>query len=286
MIKRNMVRIFTSKMSVQQSFSRDLSLDIMKGIGIILVVYGHTYLKSSFIYLFHMPLFFLLSGAAMNFTHHRYSITRRFKSIMVPYFVFSFLCFCYWAFLESRFRPIHEDVLFMGTIGQLSIKMQQFLNIFIAENCINSFGYNVVLWFLPCLFVADLIYEQVRHIKFSWVVILLVVALYYLVFDKRPCMPWCFNIAMLAIPFIWLGKVGYKKLVVFYGSHQFLCGALSVILFAILYGMFKYLGVQINMFGNIIPPFYSFYSAAIIGSMAVAFLAISISRISIRGGKL
>ena len=42
---------------------RDKSIDIAKGIGIILVVYGHLACPiSEEIFLFHMPLFFLLSG--------------------------------------------------------------------------------------------------------------------------------------------------------------------------------------------------------------------------------
>lgn len=47
---------------------RDRSLDIMKGIGILLVVFAHVYHNSGLIYLFHMPLFFILSGAAMTYS--------------------------------------------------------------------------------------------------------------------------------------------------------------------------------------------------------------------------
>lgn len=39
------------------------NIDIAKGIAICLMVYGHTNSYGmSFIYLFHMPLFFILSG--------------------------------------------------------------------------------------------------------------------------------------------------------------------------------------------------------------------------------
>ena len=41
---------------------RDRSLDIMKGIGILLVVFAHVYHNSGLIYLFHMPLFFYTFG--------------------------------------------------------------------------------------------------------------------------------------------------------------------------------------------------------------------------------
>ena len=46
--------------------ARDSSIDIAKGVGIILVVFGHDTLCPSIIrnviFSFHMPLFFILSG--------------------------------------------------------------------------------------------------------------------------------------------------------------------------------------------------------------------------------
>ena len=50
------------------------SLDILKGIGIILVVVGHMignqlYIRP-WIYAFHMPLFFMLSGYCFNIAKH------------------------------------------------------------------------------------------------------------------------------------------------------------------------------------------------------------------------
>lgn len=42
---------------------RDTVLDAMRGIGIVLMVVGHSgFGGSDFIYLFHMALFFMLSG--------------------------------------------------------------------------------------------------------------------------------------------------------------------------------------------------------------------------------
>jgi acyltransferase len=45
--------------------SREVYLDIVKGIGILLVVIGHLQLDNvirNFIYAFHMPLFFYVGG--------------------------------------------------------------------------------------------------------------------------------------------------------------------------------------------------------------------------------
>ena len=48
------------------SESRDITFDIIKGFGVILIIAGHTlgYENAAypFIYVFHVPLFFLVSG--------------------------------------------------------------------------------------------------------------------------------------------------------------------------------------------------------------------------------
>ncbi|MGG1754302.1 acyltransferase family protein, partial [Bacillus pumilus] len=69
-------------------------VDAAKGIGILLVVMAHVPIPDSFkqfIYSFHMPLFFLLSGMmfrsssrpALSF------IQKKAKSLLLPYLYFS-----------------------------------------------------------------------------------------------------------------------------------------------------------------------------------------------------
>lgn len=96
-------------MSAQQSRSRDDWVDLAKGVGIILVVYGHVargldaaglypdqhsfFLIDSVIYSFHMPLFFVLSGLYFLPTFKRYGagplIGRKIDSLIYPYIVWS-----------------------------------------------------------------------------------------------------------------------------------------------------------------------------------------------------
>lgn len=64
---------------------RDPNLDIMKGIGILLVIFAHIFHNSGIIYQFHMPLFFILSGAAMTYSSSRYSFKKKFKTLLIPY---------------------------------------------------------------------------------------------------------------------------------------------------------------------------------------------------------
>ena len=69
-------------------------IDIAKGLGIMIIVLAHNDLAGyhptlhKFIYSFHIPLFFFLSG--MFFRPERSfgeTFTRRFNSLMKPYFL-------------------------------------------------------------------------------------------------------------------------------------------------------------------------------------------------------
>lgn len=72
---------------------RIVEFDIAKGIGIILVVIGHQNIPHSvtnWIFSFHMPLFFILSGFFFSSKRKFYEIfKRRVKSLIIPYV---FLC--------------------------------------------------------------------------------------------------------------------------------------------------------------------------------------------------
>lgn len=70
---------------------RDLSISISRGIGIILMVFAHASVynyPNSMIYLFHMPLFFLLSGycfkdkSLQSFPSY---LARKIKTLYLPY---------------------------------------------------------------------------------------------------------------------------------------------------------------------------------------------------------
>ena len=250
---------------------RESTIDIMKGIGILLVVLGHTYYNSQIIYSFHMPLFFILSGASMVFSTHKYSWKRRFRLIMIPYFCFSLLSFIYWLLIESHFRPINNTSLFVDRfLGTFDIRLQQFLNIFIAENTINYFAYNIVLWFLPCLFVADYIYSRIKITPplVKWAIIACI-PIVYDIFSNIPCLPFCSNIAIIAVPFWALGHRFYIPLKT---SIKLSIGkniTIFLILLTVLIFAYRYFYPQIDMLGNKVFPLYLFYGFAIIGTILV-----------------
>ena len=70
-------------------------VDSLKGFAIILVVLGHIASPlSSFIYSFHMPLFFIASGFFLNPTNELKSeIIKSFKRLFKPFFIYLSLGF-------------------------------------------------------------------------------------------------------------------------------------------------------------------------------------------------
>lgn len=78
--------------NVLRTTKRDLTIDLIKGLGIAFMVLGHSYAPfRQFIYLFHMAIFFIASGYLFN---EKYSdnlksvirfIGRKFKSLWFPY---------------------------------------------------------------------------------------------------------------------------------------------------------------------------------------------------------
>ena len=206
-----LISIFSYNICMQE---RDSQLDILKGIGILLVVFAHICRGdvTRYIYLFHMPLFFFLSGAALNYSKEiSFNFGKRFKQVIMPYLTFSILCFLYWVLIEIRLRPVHDGDLFTGLVSTLDFRWQQFINIFVAFSFDNAFLYNIVLWFLPCLFVAMILYVAIRKYMRSYAYVGIAIVAAFGLFLEKIHLPACTEIAFVTIPFIYFGESFYKK---------------------------------------------------------------------------
>lgn len=111
--------------------SRNISYDIAKGIGILLMVIGHTgcpnWLHNA-IYSFHMPLFFILSGLCLNDQRIEGStmqyICNKVKRLYIPFvkfglFFYSISIVLSILFFKESFRPndvIKDIILILGMI--------------------------------------------------------------------------------------------------------------------------------------------------------------------------
>lgn len=193
---------------------RDFVIDIAKGIGILLVVFAHIYKGDlqSIIYLFHMPLFFMLTGCALSYSKaNTVKWERLYNGIIVPYLCISFITYVYWVLVECRFRPLHNGEVIPWLSNIVSFKWQQFINIFTAMDTDFAFIYNVVLWFLPCLFVSRVLFAALNKNKYFIVCIpiLAFIAVLYIDYDNPP-LPWCMELAAVSLPFVLIGQKFYQ----------------------------------------------------------------------------
>lgn len=131
--------------------NRIATLDIAKGIGIILVVVGHCYAKPTnlhrLIYAFHMPFFFIISGIIYSFRDKKFSFNFRtkLKSLLFPYFMF--------------------ELMWIIFLGVLNFKNPGF-NIY--NKILNTllFKGNIATWYLPCLFITEFLFYITLETKY------------------------------------------------------------------------------------------------------------------------
>ena len=128
-------------------------VDILKGLAILLVVVGHMeYAEGTanpgriLIYSFHMPLFFMLAGytAALSFSHNANLlkfVCRRFLSVMVPYICWMLALPCIYATT--------------GEISQYSFH----------DACLDIISGWGQWWFLPCLFILQLMFAAYHLLR-------------------------------------------------------------------------------------------------------------------------
>lgn len=183
--------------------NRIATYDILKGIGILLVVLGHITrndILGRCIFSFHMPLFFVLSG--ILYKEKEQFVYKQFKALIFPYLVFSILSFLYWYFIELRFRELKEGT---NVFDQLT-------NIIFPMNMENSYEFNAVLWFLPCLFVTSLSYHfyQRLDIKKYGDFILLLLSVLCASFIKIK-LPFFISEMFCSLPFYICGAILNKK---------------------------------------------------------------------------
>lgn len=87
--------------------SRLTALDSLRGFGILLVVLGHTSWSAglvSWIFSFHMPLFFIISGMLFHERQFLDSFKKKAARLLIPYLFFGIVTFAYWALIERRLR--------------------------------------------------------------------------------------------------------------------------------------------------------------------------------------
>lgn len=125
----------------------------MKGIGIIAMILGHCpipRLLNSFIFTWHMPLFFIISGFFFHPLKVVDSIKRNFRSLLIPYLVTIVILFLlYILFNDTIFTSITQ-AFESSIIGAGSRGLPNYQDYYVGA-----------LWFLQALFWCKFLYDVI-----------------------------------------------------------------------------------------------------------------------------
>lgn len=186
---------------------RDATFDIMKGIGILLVMTGHFFgwnhpWLSQVILSFHMPLFFVVAGYfSKAYVDGPTSLShiKHFSRRLIPPFVFTQFAIVAWAVLmvfakHEGWNPVIRDSLSlfwadvdgpMTPWGKLTIG---------------------VIWFLLALFVAKSLLIPLSRLK-QWAIPVSVILAFgtIMLHQVFPYSIWCIALGLTALPFVTIG---------------------------------------------------------------------------------
>lgn len=215
-------------------------IDIAKGIAIILEIIGHTVKFGSgirnFIFSFHMPLFFILSGYTFHVAESKEYLSRHFhnnlKHLLLPVLVIVFLkVFFSWLFQSdnsfnecARLVIHYADALFWSS--GVRVKSHPGLG---------------APWFLVSLFGAKLLLDIIRLIfKSEWNYIVPAVALIGISLSlKGKWLPLNFDVTMGVILFLHMGIL-WKRFDYLLSRYrgQLFCIALIIWATCLYFGMY------------------------------------------------
>ncbi|MDQ7095583.1 acyltransferase family protein [Desulfosporosinus sp. PR] len=177
--------------------------DILKGLGILTVVWGHAGSKISFyMFWFHMPLFFWISGYLYRFKPGERGssyLLRKAKHLLIPYvFYLGFLTLIALAFAlwkgqaAAQFWEQNWQALLLG--GSLLA------------------GVYATFWFPTCLFAVQIVYDVLcRRVSSPVLKGLLVLGCFLLAYWESRYhagifVPWNLDVGLYAIVFYALGQ--------------------------------------------------------------------------------
>ena len=193
----------------QTTPSRLVFIDLAKGLTMLTILWGHVMLtgySNAIVYAFHIPTYFFLAG--MVYRGEKYPSAmdlakRRVVTLLLPYCFYSLVTWGFWLLdclskgisLDGCFRPLLQTILAQGSGGYLV--------------------HNPALWFVPCLFLVELMYFYISRLT-TWknlmvCVILAALGWGMMQFGLLKKLPWSLETACAAVIFYACGNLFARK---------------------------------------------------------------------------
>lgn len=175
---------------------RNHAIDILKGIGILLVLVAHSLggVISKVAYTFHMPLFFIVCGLYFSYKEPQWVLKRDFNRLLVPAFftiaIITVVALLKYVFPESYLMGI-EDIF----VNRCPVKQWDY--IIIPGN----------LWFLFALFFAKLFFNLTSQFLpnewFPFYSLIGGISAFFI--GKFISIPLEVLVGLSVMPFMWIG---------------------------------------------------------------------------------
>lgn len=243
--------------------SRSETLDIAKGIGIILVVLGHSWLVLDnpgilfqIIYSFHVPLFFFLSGIFVKENIQTiHFIFNKAESLLKPYLAISLLIVLF-SFIKSHL--VSSDFSFSKNLIDI----------------VYASGGKIVstpTWFLPSLFITLIalipLTKLRKNSKLFLLIVLLITSMFFNIIheailpaieaentSKVNYLPWSIDLLPVTLFFVFSGFVFKDYFLQFNPDMRLLLLALLIYILILSFIQTPALNLHIRNFGT---PFFS-----------------------------
>ncbi len=214
-------------------------VDVARTFGMFLIYLGHFSADAgyscAFVYAYHVPLFFFLSGCLECLNAQRRihtNILKKAKSILIPYVFFSTISIFLYAI---QYNVPSDEVLSKFVV--------------VLQGSVRNTFFIYQLWFFTCLFVVYVLFEFIKKLKYKFLMILACLLLFLTAEILLPVSPvqtpsWFFNIdsALYYIIYFCLGYVTFPSINKALSSHtkiaQFLLPISTAITLAYAVGLF------------------------------------------------
>lgn len=271
--------------------NRNITIDIYKGLAIILIVLGHletTKLINDFIFLFHVPAFFFIAGMTFRIKEDEsiWSFVRKKAyRLLLPY-----LCFTIIISITQLMTGIYVgEVIDMTNRFSLRTITLNCLDVLVGGGVKGATLTQGPAWFLYALFVASILFWYVNKLKINKIVMgggILVLFILSIKLGVLTDAPFRLGQSIAAVFFMWCGQM-YKAVIDKYQNliKPFISAIGTALGFIALLFVAWWLEDSIDMAGNYYPSsMIVALTAAIVGCVALHMFSSLISKS--RAGKV